>query len=244
MNSITKILTSKILLISLLITNNIYAQCHYVIDMQDSWGDGWNGASVEVNINGVLASNFTFNNGNSSIDSISTLNGDIVDFYFVSGDWDTEITFQVYDPNGTQILDIGPFADNDGNDSFLISDTSNSTCSPQFVDVTFQLDMSKVTSSFSIPEINGSWNNYCGNCDQMTDPDGDNIWEKTISLFTGNYEFIFSADSLNIEENLPNSLTCTNGSMVLPRRFILVGAQNITMPIAVSYTHLTLPTIE
>ena len=231
MNSITKILTSKILLISLLITNNIYAQCHYVIDMQDSWGDGWNGASVEVNINGILASNFTFNNGNSSIDSISTLNGDIVDFYFVSGDWDTEITFQVYDPNGTQILDIGPFADNDGNDSFLISDTSNSTCSPQFVDVTFQLDMSKVTSSFSIPEINGSWNNYCGNCDQMTDPDGDNIWEKTISLFTGNYEFIFSADSLNIEENLPNSLTCTNGSMVLPRRFVLVGAQNITMPI-------------
>jgi len=25
-----------------------YGQCHYTIDMQDSYGDGWNGASVDV----------------------------------------------------------------------------------------------------------------------------------------------------------------------------------------------------
>ena len=128
MNFITKLLTSKILLLSLLLSNNTNAQCHYVIDMQDSFGDGWNGASVEVDINGVYATDFTFTNGNNSSDSILTISGDIVEFNFVSGNWDSEITFQVYDPSGLQILDEGPFTNNQGNDAFLITDTSSSIC--------------------------------------------------------------------------------------------------------------------
>ncbi len=209
---------------------NFNSQCHYVIDMQDSYGDGWNGASVEVNINGVFAADFSAI-GNGSIDSISTMNGDVVDFSFISGNWDTEITFQVYDPSGIQILSVGPFANNDGNDSFLLLDTSNSTCNPQFVNVTFQVDMNKVTSSFIIPELNGSWNAFCGNCEPLTDSDGDNVWEKTISLFTGSYEYIYSADSLTIQENINTNATCSNGSFVMPRRFLNVGAQNIILPI-------------
>ena len=199
--------------------------------MQDSWGDGWNGASLDVDINGVPATSFGFTNGNNSTDSVFTLNGDIVEFNFVSGNWDTEITFQVYDPSGVQILNIGPFATNDGNDGFLLADTSNSTCQPQFVDVTFQVDMSSVNTNFNTPEINGNWNNFCGNCDPMVDPDGDGIWEKTVSLFTGTYEYIFSADSFAIQESIdPNSL-CSNGSLVLPRRYINVSAIDMTLPV-------------
>ena len=59
-------------------------QCHYTIDMQDSFGDGWNGASVDVNVNGIPSASFGFANGNSSTDSLFTLNGDIVEFNFVS----------------------------------------------------------------------------------------------------------------------------------------------------------------
>ena len=208
-----------------------FSQCYYVVDMQDSWGDGWNGASLDVDINGVPATSFGFTNGNNSTDSVFTLNGDIVEFNFVSGNWDTEITFQVYDPSGVQILNIGPFATNDGNDGFLLADTSNSTCQPQFVDVTFQVDMSSVNTNFNTPEINGNWNNFCGNCDPMVDPDGDGIWEKTVSLFTGTYEYIFSADSFAIQESIdPNSL-CSNGSLVLPRRYINVSAIDMTLPV-------------
>ena len=86
------------------------------LHLHDSFGDGWNGASVDVDINGVPVTSFGFTNGNNSTDSVFTLNGDIVEFNFVSGNWDTEITFQVYDPSGVQILNIGPFATNDGND--------------------------------------------------------------------------------------------------------------------------------
>ena len=52
------------------------SQCHYTIDMQDSYGDGWNGASVDVDINGVPVTSFGFTNGNTftSISSISAQN--------------------------------------------------------------------------------------------------------------------------------------------------------------------------
>ena len=182
-----------------------YGQCHYTIDMQDSFGDGWNGASVDVTVNGTPATSFGFANGNNSSDSLFTLSGDIVEFNFVSGNWDTEITFQVYDPSGFQILNIGPFANNDGNDSFLLTDTSNSTCLPQNVSVTFSVDMNNTTASFTTPEVNGDWNSYCGNCDPLSDPDGDNIWETTITLLSGSYEYYFTADNILIEETLSSN---------------------------------------
>ena len=72
-----------------------FSQCHYVVDMQDSYGDGWNGAQINVSINSVLITSFTVPvGGSSAIDSISTYTGDNVSFDFVSGTWDTEITTQ------------------------------------------------------------------------------------------------------------------------------------------------------
>ena len=68
-----------------------------------------------------------------------------------------------------QILNIGPFANNDGNDGFLLTDTSNSNCLPQNVNVTFRIDMNNTTVPFTTPEINGDWNSYCGNCDVLSD---------------------------------------------------------------------------
>ena len=36
----------------------------------------------------------------------------------------------------------------------------------------------------------------------MTDTDGDNVWDFTISIPSGSYEYKFSADNWNIQENL------------------------------------------
>ena len=47
--------------------------------MQDSYGDGWNGASVDVSINGSAAGSWALGSGSSGVDSLETLNGDIVD---------------------------------------------------------------------------------------------------------------------------------------------------------------------
>jgi hypothetical protein len=82
------------------------------------------------------------------------------------------------------------------------------------VDVTFQLDMSDFSGSYTTPEVNGTFNNWCGNCNAMTDTDGDNIWETTISLLPGNYEYKFSTDNwANAESLTPgSSCTVTNGT--------------------------------
>ena len=45
----------------------------------------------------------------------------------------------------------------------------------------------------------------------MTDADGDGVWEATIPLLSGNYEYKYSADNWTIQEmNDPNA-SCTNG---------------------------------
>ena len=81
---------------------------------------------------------------------------------------------------------------------------------PSAYNVTFQVDMSGTASSFSIPEVNGTFNNWCGNCWQMSDNDGDNVWEFTTLLAPGNYDFKFSADNWNIQETLDTNLSCVN----------------------------------
>ena len=45
-------------------------------------------------------------------------------------------------------------------------------------------------ATFTTPEVNGTFNSWCGNCAAMTDADGDNIWEITIDIANGAYEFI------------------------------------------------------
>jgi hypothetical protein len=120
-----------LLLFTLIFTFSIAkSQCYYVVDMQDSYGDGWNGASITVSINGAAIGNFTVASGNAAIDSVSTYTGDNVSFDFVSGAWDTEITFTITAPDGSSVGTFGPYANNSGNDGNIWTGVSNSTCAP------------------------------------------------------------------------------------------------------------------
>ena len=52
-----------------------------------------------------------------------------------------------------------------------------------------------------LPNPNGTFNGWCGNCDAMSDVDGDNVWDVTISLTPGdNVEYKYSADSWTIQK--------------------------------------------
>ena len=201
--------------------------CYYVIDMQDSWGDGWNGASVTVSVNGAAVATWGLSSGSSGTDSLETLNGDVVDFSFTSGSYDSEITFQITDPAGNNIYNGG--APSAG--SFL-NHTSNSSCVPQTVNVTFQVDMGLVAAgTFTTPEVNGTWNNWCGNCNPMTDADGDGIWEATIPLLSGTYEYKYSADAWTIQEMNDPTAPCTNGNATYTNRTLSVGTSDITLSV-------------
>ena len=98
---------SLISLVSLLVTCISYSQCDYFINMQDSYGDGWNGASIDVAVNGTIVSNLTISNGYNDSGYVSTYTNDVVEFTFNSGSWDSEITFQITDPAGNSLGSFG-----------------------------------------------------------------------------------------------------------------------------------------
>ena len=119
------------LLLSFLITIFFAkAQCDYVVDMQDSYGDGWNGASIDMLINGVVMTSFTVTtlDATAATASYSTYSGDNVEFYFNSGTWDTEITFQITAPDGSSVGSYGPYPANTGNSYSVWTGVSNATC--------------------------------------------------------------------------------------------------------------------
>ena len=144
------------LLISFLITIFFaQSQCDYLVDMQDSYGDGWNGASIDMKINGVVMASFTVTvaDGDSATASHPTYTGDNVEFYFNSGTWDTEITFQITAPDGSSVGSYGPYATNSGNSYSVWTGVSNSTCAPPSCLDPYGLTASNGTSS----SIDFSW---------------------------------------------------------------------------------------
>jgi len=102
----------------------------------------------------------------------------------------------------------------------------------QLKNVTFQVDMNQVTAGFTTPEVNGFWNNWCGNCNAMTDANGDGIWEVTIPLEVGTtQEFKYSADSWTIQEMNDPTAPCTNGNATYTNRVLVVPAADTTLPV-------------
>lgn len=108
MPSVKKIFNKLIILIGfLLFTSTVHSQCcDITIDMQDSYGDGWNGGFVEVTINGAAQGPFSAS-GNGSTATINYCDGDVLIISYTSGAWETENTYTVTSQAGVLVSD-GP----------------------------------------------------------------------------------------------------------------------------------------
>ena len=89
--------------------------------------------------------------------------------------------------------------------------------------VTFQVDMSEVSDPFTTPEVNGTFNDWCGGCAPMTDDDADNIWQITIDLEAGFYEYKYAADTWTIQESLTPGDPCTMTTDIFTNRTLDVS---------------------
>lgn len=102
---------------------------------------------------------------------------------------------------------------------------------PTIFDVTFKVDMSDVSDEFTTPEVNGTFNAWCGNCNPMTD-EGNGIWSTVISLEPGTYEFKYSADIWTIQEDLVGLTGCdilqTEETW---NRFVVVEDENVELDV-------------
>jgi hypothetical protein len=98
----------------------------------------------------------------------------------------------------------------------------------QTQNITFQVDMNGV-SGFTTPEVNGTFNGWCGNCAAMTDANGDNIWEIVIALAPGFYEYKFSHDNWGGQETLVPGSSCTMTTGQYTNRTLTVGNADVVL---------------
>lgn len=80
----------------------------WTIEMQDSYGDGWNNAALVVTIDGTTSS-YTMDSGSTKTVNFNVPSGaEVISIQFQSGDWDSEITFQITSANGNEVVNLGP----------------------------------------------------------------------------------------------------------------------------------------
>jgi hypothetical protein len=109
----------KILLIGFLIITNVifqnnnyyFSQCTHTISLTDTWGDGWNGGTVNVTVNGVdVLTGLTFASGSGPVNhTFSANNGDVIAVIRTNdGSYPEEMRVAVSGGCGTVISTIQP----------------------------------------------------------------------------------------------------------------------------------------
>ena len=81
--------------------------CSYTLDMEDTFGDGWDGAFVTVLINGSPIGDFTVNAGGSEIASISVCDGESIEIIYTAGNFEEEHLYTLYDTQGNSVFADG-----------------------------------------------------------------------------------------------------------------------------------------
>jgi hypothetical protein len=90
------------------------ATCEYTLEMFDSFGDGWNNATLLVNIGGTITPytvTETDNDGFSRTVILTVTNGAPISFLYTPGIFETEVTYQLRDSDGNIIFSDGPTPD-------------------------------------------------------------------------------------------------------------------------------------
>lgn len=81
---------------------------------------------------------------------------------------------------------------------------------PATYDVTFRVDMSTYEAGYGTVNLNGSFNGWCGGCTEMTDNDGDMVYEVTVALAEGTFEYKFTLDAWTAQEEFDGSEACVS----------------------------------
>lgn len=81
--------------------------CFYTLVGYDSFGDGWNDGFVTFVINGQ-PTNITMNDGSFQTWSIEVQNNQSLEVFWTPGGWPEEVSFQLLDPEGNEVLNAQP----------------------------------------------------------------------------------------------------------------------------------------
>jgi hypothetical protein len=81
------------------------AQCSYTLKMDDSYGDGWSGNTIDVIVNGVVVlDDVTLSTGSTGNMTFSVSTGDnITTLWNAGGTWGAETSYEILDASGTVV---------------------------------------------------------------------------------------------------------------------------------------------
>lgn len=118
---------------------------------------------------------------------------------------------------------------------FYIDDLSLCTSgSTPTAAVTFKVDMNQYTGTYSNVYVSGSFNSWSGDANPMSDPDGDKVYETTLQIPVGLYEYKFELDNWANSESFPVTASCTkttiDGSNVFTNRKLALAGDATVGP--------------
>jgi hypothetical protein len=79
----------------------------WIITMEDSYGDGWDGAYIVVTVDDV-ATEYTIDGATGSHTITIPIGTTSLEWEYVPGSWESEHSFKVYAPSGNLVLSDGP----------------------------------------------------------------------------------------------------------------------------------------
>ena len=98
---------------------------------------------------------------------------------------------------------------------------------PSNAQVTFSVDLSQYSGSFTTAYVNGDFNNWCGSCNPMNDTDNDGIWTTTLPIAQSQIEYKYTLDGWNTSETLTSGSTCTNTTGSFTNRSLQITGDTI-----------------
>ena len=76
----------------------------YTLSLSDSWGDGWNGGYLDINVNNIVIQSVTLMNGNGpEFFDFPVDSGDVVSLFYNAGGWPEENSYELFDENNNII---------------------------------------------------------------------------------------------------------------------------------------------
>jgi len=199
-------------------------QCTYTFNLSDSYGDGWNGATITVQQNGITVTTIGMTSGSSATETVNLCDGITTSIVWNSGSFDSEASFTISDPNGTEI-----FATSGTPSGTLTSFTPNCSGAPAVCVPPTNLSVNSITDNSAIANWTAGGSETAWNLQYKAATSSD--WGTTIPCTQPTYTF--SSLAANTQYMFRVQASCGDGTVsawTSEMSFTTTGGQAVTDP--------------
>ena len=170
--------------------------CVYPIYLYDSEGDSWEGANVEVYVDGTGPFNYNISGSSGfSPDGFNVFHGQLIEYFFISGLDDDDIRVQIYNTNSVVVFDT-----NEGDlliDNGLPFFTQQADCGYNALPGTWEVDVPAGGEGYTLEYT-----------DVFNPVNDDNVFTAPLG-FVGTYDLTFTSDVCDRVEEVSLTFSVT-----------------------------------